>query len=347
LIAVAQRRALLACMCLLVAGAAAADEPIPSLRSVPASLAADARARLAGERSKLSDAFDALNQDVGRFEARCRGVATGTPDDAQCQTDDTTLEGRRSEYISEANAYNSEVLAALNARVDTLAQAIKHDQQAIRNLGAGRNAGEYDDWVGMSADAEKERDEQCKEALREAGKEVLEAAFKNALEHGLDKIGSFNPPKANALITRMRNAGFHSPFIEAQLRKVAYTAGKPEMREDAKALIEMLEKSKDAWDLDDLTDASDSKKWEAGASVLGLFVEDKRLELIGKLTLQEVRASFYSVNNNIVRRLAMSEVDDLTRLNEMQLQNLKILSAKLTSDVKLLRQARSDLADEQ
>ena len=331
--------------CLLRAGAAVAqDDQIPSLVQVPMSLPSDVRAHLSDTRSGLSGTYDALNTDVNAFEATCGHVAAGSPEDVKCQAPYTALEARRSDYISKATAYNTEVRTDLEARVAALHAVIKRDQQAIRNLGVAKTAGEYDSWVDLSSDAEKERDEQCKEALREAGKDVLEAAVMNALEHGLDKIGSLNPPKANALITRLRNAGISNTYIETMLRKIAYTPGKPDKMRDAKELIHYLEQSKDVWNLDDLTNASDSKKWEAGADVLGLFVQDKRLELIGKLTLQEVRVSFYSVNNNIVRRLAIDEVDDLTRLNELQLQDLKILSAKLESDVKTLRQAKSDLA---
>lgn len=346
--AVARHRALLAGFCLLAAGAAAADEaPLPLLLPVPKSVDAGVRAQLATQRSLLSETYVRLKADADKLEARCTGVAEGTPKDLSCQAEAAPLEARRSDFASGANAYNSEVLAALNARVDQLTLTIRKDQGAIVNLGAGKNAGDYDDWVEMSADAEKERDEQCKEALREAGKAIVEAAGRKALDYGIQKIGSLNPPKANAVITKLRNAHINSPYIESRLRAIAYTAGKPEQAKDAKEIIDYLQKSSDVWKLDDLTDASDSKKWEAGATVLGLFVEDKRLELIGKLTLQEVRASFYSVNNNIVRQLAIGEVEDLTRLDELKLLDLKVLSAKLTNDVKAKRLAKSELADDQ
>ncbi len=337
-------RAVLTLALVSIAGISAASQPIPSLLQVPASFASPMRARLIGKRSVLSHSYDTLKTDVERFEAKCSRVAEDTTKDTQCKSEDKGLEERRADYISKGNAYNSEIRTALNDRVAALRAVVVRDQQAIRKLGIAKTIGQYDDWIELSSDAERERDEQFKEALHAAAEQVLEAASVHALEHGLDRVGSLNPPKANRLITQLRKAGVSDPHAEQLLRKIAYTPGKPDKARQAKELIRHLEQMKHLWSLEDLTDTSDSAKWKAGADILGIFIEDKRLRLVGMLTLDEVRAVFYSVNNNIVRQVALSGIESLTRLNELQLQDLKILSGKLESDVERLRQAKRERA---
>lgn len=336
-----------ACLLAMAAGPAIASESIPFLRPVPASLAPDVRQHLTDERAALSEVFRRLKSDVDTFKKACANVEDGTAADAKCASEDAGLEARRSEYIKHAKAYNTETTTALEARIASLTGAIHRDEQAIRNLRVGKSGAQFTDWVEISSDAQKERDEQFKEALHGAGEQILEAASANALEHGLDRVASLNPPKANRLISELRNAGVTDPYVEELLRSIASTPGKPQKVRSAQALIHRLEQMHHVWNLEDMSDTSDSAKWRAGAEVLGIFVDDPRMRLIGMLTLDTVRASFYSVHNNIVRQVALSQIEDLTRLTELQLQDLKILSAKLQNDVKALHDAKRELAQPQ
>ena len=88
---------------------------------------------------------------------------------------------------------------------------------------------------------------------------------------------------------------------------------------------------------------SESAKWKAGSAILGLFVPDARVQLLGKLTLQEVRIVFYTSYANVARRISLAQIDQLTNLSENQLIALKVLGGRIEADVRRLNLTQTDL----
>jgi hypothetical protein len=316
---------------------------IVSLLPVP-SCSPEQSSRLQPKWNNLQSTASALVDKGETFNRDCNRVEEGSAEDTACKQRSDALETERQDYNGKANGYNSDVVAVLHGCVDDLTALVARDQQAIRNLGIDRTAQQFEQWVDWASSATEERDEQWREALQESAKAIVEAAIKSATDHTLDAVGSLNPPTANRLITQLRSAGVSDPLLFDAIRTVAYTPDKPGKARAAKKIIENLWRMKELWDLKDLTSSTESSKWKAGAAVIGLFVVDPRFQLLGKLTLQDVRFAFYSVNANVATRISLSEIERLSDLTELQLQNLKSLSRQLQGDVQRLRATKQELA---
>lgn len=330
---------------LLVASTSSAAIPQNTTPVVlPSSLSANVRAPLASERESIRLAALSLQADQTQFGSRCGTVETGSAADARCKADAAILGRRRSDYFARVTRFNNSVRAALTAQIAALRAVIQSDQQAIRSLRIGKNVSQFDDWIYLSQYAAAERDRQVKEALRDAANTVVNSAANAALGKLIDGVGSLNPPLFYRLRTQLRGAGIVSEPIENLLKQIAFTPGKPEKARQAKELIGLLKKERSIWNLSDMTMDGDSAKWKAGSTILGLFVKDPKLALIGKLTLQEVRIVFHTVNANIDRRVALYQIEQLSALADSQLLSLKALSNQLSGDVSKLRAAKADLA---
>lgn len=316
---------------------------IPGLLPPPSCSKEDSP-RLAQTQRDLQSRQDEVVQNGKDFMRDCTGVAEGSEQDARCQRRQDALEPPKQEYTRKAHAYNSDVLRMLRGCVDRLAAAVARDQHAVRNLGVDKTAQQFAEWVDWASSATQERDEQWREALKESAQTILESSVEAATDHVLDAAGSLNPPTANRLITQLRKAGVGDTLLFDAIRTVAYTPNKPEKARAAKKIIERLSQLKTIWDLKDLALDTESAKWKAGADVISLFVIDRRLQLIGNLALQDVRFAFYSVNANIVRQISLSQIERLSNLTEVQLQDLKLLSRRMVSDVQELRAAKKELA---
>lgn len=315
-----------------------------SLLPVP-SCSPEQGSRLQPRWNNLQAAASTLAEKGEAFKRDCNRVEEGSAEDAACKQRSDALEEERQDYNEKASGYNSDVVTALQGCVDDLTALVARDQQAIRNLGIDRTAQQFEQWVDWASSATEERGEQWREALQESAQAVMEAAIKSAGDHIMDAVGSLNPPTANRLITQLRGAGVSDPLLFDAIRTVAYTPDKPAKARAAKKIIENLWRLKEIWDLKDLSSGTESSKWKAGSAVIGLFVVDPRLQLLGKLTLQDVRFAFYSVNANVVTRISLSEIERLSDLTDLQLQNLKSLSRRLQEDVQRLRAAKQELAE--
>lgn len=316
---------------------------IPGLLPAPSCSKVDSPL-LAQTQSDLQSRQDEVVRNGKDFMRDCTSVVAGSAQDVECQRRHDALEPPKQEYTRKANAYNSDVLRVLRGCVNRLTAAVARDQHAVRNLGVDKTAEQVDEWVDWASSAIRERNEQWQEGLKESAQAILEDNLQAASDHVLDAVGSLNPPTANRLISRLRNAGVGDTLLFDAIRTVAYTPNKPEKARAAKEIIERLSQLKTVWDLEDLDLSTESAKWKAGADVISLFVIDRRLQLIGNLALQDLRFAFYSVSANVQNRISLSQIERLSTLTAVQLQALKVLSRRMVSDVQELRAAKKELA---
>lgn len=312
---------------------------LPAIPDISASIAPESlRAQLESKKLDLLDQRKALHARVDALRDRCRGIETDSERDRQCHAEKDSLETEMQSHANAVLAFKQTLTEAVQARIDELHKTIHRDEEAVqKNLGFAKRGEDLETWQGMSASAQTEFEQQTQEALKESSLALAEAG----VQVGIKKLGSLSPPVANRWITQLKAVGVTNTDLFDAIRAVAQTSGKPEM---AEAVRQLIDRMKMAQDLDEISKGGENAKWKAAATGLSLVIPDPRLNALAQISLQDARFLFYSVNNNITRRVALHEVDRITSLNEEQLKVLHdSLFPELDKHVKQLHQAKLDL----
>ena len=311
------------------------------LRPLPNTLESKDRMELESMHAKAVAQGRTLCNAYSRFRTQCDGKADSTA----CRASFSDINEKLGHYNEEAEKYNGAVVAKLRQRVEGLAKVVQRDQQAIRSLGIHHDSEEFESWSKWLEDADAERMEQVDAAFRDAAMSAASSRIKAALRAGALKTAALDPKTAERLIGRLKGAGVGDPYFFEAIRKVASTGGKQETAEAGMKVLDRLGKAKSIWDLHDMGPNKESATWKAGSELLGLFIPDPELELVGKLTLDEVRATFYTVNEAAIDVPVLSaRVRQLGTLTEMHLLALRTLSARLQADVQKKAPAAKELA---
>lgn len=113
----------------------------------------------------------------------------------------------------------------LDTEVQNLEKQVNRDEKAIENLGFKSRVQEIKEWENLSNDAKDEAYKAAWEAVI-----ALSGSF-TSLEKAepgiIRRVGSFNPPKANALITKLRRQGINFEQIHNGIRKLSLIPNKP------------------------------------------------------------------------------------------------------------------------
>lgn len=254
----------------------------------------------------------------------CEDVKVGSQEESQCESMSNQLNEEWGSYEEMREKY---------AKMCDLAILIQRDEQAIRNLNLDKRAEDFEDWATLADAAKKEFERQTGEAIQDAAFAIAEDMLDKGLEKGIDVVGSFNPVKANSLITQLTSYGISDPLFFDAIRKIARIKDKREKAMTAKVFLDDLKKSQEIYELYSLDLRTEDGRWRLGAILLGLGIEDSRLNLLSQLTLQDARFAFYSAHNNIARRVSKSFIIKFTALTEHQLHALRRLSKLLTKHV--------------
>ena len=326
---------------------AAARAQVTTLRQVPSSVTPQVRQILAKEHDRLTKAQTTLLGAASALTASCQNLPDPSPQLTKCLQDQASLKTERTTYNAGADAYNGSVVTALDDRISELRAAIARDQTAIRNLGVYRNAAEFNDLGKWATAVDRQRLEQADAAFRDTQSAFAGFLIGTAITRGFDSplvtknMAKFGRDDAAAVIVRLQKAKVDDPVLFTAIRQFGRANGKDKAAAAA-ALCRRLRQAKSIWDLRDLGPDTESAKWKIGASLLGVLIPDPKLQLMAKLNLAMVRASFYAVSANLELRVVDGQIDRLTALTEQQLLNLKDLSARLDADVDLLTAAKAE-----
>lgn len=327
------------CALLLFCGALSAYAEMRMLHPVPNALAAGERAALSRQEAQLLASGHTLCAEYSVFLNACQGN-----DSSDCQQQFRRINEELSTFNSAADTYNAGVVAAMQRQVDKNLALVRSDQQAIRQLGIYRTAHEFDAWSEWLKSADDERQRQVEEAFQEAAKAVAGEALDRALDAGAEKFESFTPQTARKLTARLKSLGADNPDLLDAITALGNAKNKAAKAASARRLYEGLKKGKELWDLHDIAPDNESEYWKVGDELIENFVPDKRMKLIGKLTLNEVRATFYTVNEAAFDMPVFNRrLDQLNQLTAVQFVALRELSARLVKDVRAGNDARRGL----
>ncbi|OLC42018.1 MAG: hypothetical protein AUI21_03420 [Nitrospirae bacterium 13_1_40CM_2_62_10] len=244
-----------------------------------------------------------------------------------------------------ADSYNDQVVAALRQHLEELSAVIRGDERAIRNLGLHHDAAEFDSWSTWLEQIDSERQQQIDAAFRDAATALVADRIQVAIRTGAYRAAALDPKTADRLIRRFQRLGIEDPLFLAAIRRFAAARDKKQAADAGLELLDGLGKARAIWDLHDLGTERESATWQAGADLFEIFIPDQQLQLIGKLTLSETRAAFYSVYEVGIAFPAFSaQVNGLENLTERRLKDLRALSTRIQADVGAKNRVSAELA---
>ena len=216
----------------------------------------------------------------------------------------------------------------LHGEIDRTRARIRQDQTNLRRLGLPTVQNAFETWEKLTDD---ERRQLWKGTLLSALTVSLEA-----VKTASRPIGSFTPPQANALITRLRAKGITEPFLEEAIRKVAMTSGKPEMMKNVRDLADAIGQGlKTGSALADLSDG----QLEALITLPAAFL--KSPEAIATEALGETIVNFVFAEKAL--GVITPDLNGVLALPDRELANIQRLSAAVTRNVDRLNDAKRQL----
>lgn len=233
------------------------------------------------------------------------------------------LQGRASDCTT-----TQEQVAALRAQVAALQAKVQRDQEALQRLGFAQTAADVEAWLHLSDHAKEE-------LLHAAWKSVVTVGIDKAVDtakHGALAMGSWNPPKVNAMINRLRAGGINAPALFNRMRAIANISGKPVF---AQQIVTVMEGWKDEAEVADSESA-----WEAVVTVLGLGLGESPLGLLAN-SAQFLVTYAYDMTVNAI---ATARIKQLSTLTDEELRGLQKLSDLLVRHAKEWHRVKQRLA---
>ncbi len=324
---------------ILFVAAVEARAEMRMLRPVPSQLEAEERAALTRKAAALLGNGHVLCANYSSFLNSCQGV-----DSLACRQRYKEINDELGAFNNAADEYNAEVVTAMQGLVARRQAEVRGDQQAIRQLGINRTADEYDAWSDWLKNADEERQRQVEEAFKEAAKTLASEALDKAFDAGVDQFERFGPRSAKQAVSKLEQLGADNPDLLDAITALGNAKNKAQKAEAARRVYEGLKRGKEIWDLHDLDADNDSQFWKVGDELIENFVPDKRMKLIGKLTLNEVRATFYTVNEAAFDMPVFNKrIGQLNQLTAAQFIALRSLSTRLVKDVRARNEASREL----
>ena len=287
----------------------------------------EANAHVSGDRETL----EMITKTRAELALAAGDVAAALAFAEQAQEESLTwdiLDRRWGERLRAAanNALAREEKTRLTARDRELSAAIERDVRAIRRLGFDRRAEDFAEWEMLAAEAKA----QFETEVLDAATAIIADKITNRV---LESFSRFDAAKASRWIGMLDNVDPRPTEVIRLIRKVGDIPNKGDAVEDAKmivAFIERLQQGGAAQHREDLLllgmDLMCDVVPPPGDASCNAF------KTVGKLTV----ASLY---NNVARRVAVKEVEQLTTLTEAQLRALAKINELMTRHV----QERNDV----
>ncbi len=243
-------------------------------------------------------------------------------------------------YPLEASAGTDPCPAQLQA-MELLRSRIKSDQDAIKRLNIGITQRELDDAADIAESGRKAAMLAAALSLLDGFLNTPEAALETKtiagykLKNGLGSIGT---GQANVLIGRIRAQGGVKEALIPLLRELSQISEKTSKFEYLRALSRAASALKSTADLG----AGENSLEEAEA----LFGLAAAIAAPADLAVSLASAIVNSAKNQTQIYLMAKSIDQLTNTAESQLKALKVLSAKLQTDVQTLQRfSAADICD--
>ena len=311
------------------------------LRPISNNFDANERAALEKERDQVIAQGKPICREFTGFQNSCQGQNTAGCDEKYRKMNDDLASFNRA-----ADEYNAHVVQSMRRRVDKLQAKVQADLVAIKMLALFQTAGEFDRVTKMMKEVDEQREKQVDEAFKEAGKTLAGEVLDKVVDLTGDKIKDLDPKAAKQLINKLENAGADNPDLLEGIEALGNAKNKAAKVKAGKKLYEGLKKGKEIWDLHDIDDDNESELWKIGDELIENFVVDKRMKLVGKLTLNEVRATFYIVNETAIDMpIFFGWLDQFDHLTTSQFLALRSLSNVLHKHVKEKAAAQRELKD--
>lgn len=218
-----------------------ADE-LPALENVPPALPNPPRSQLETRRLELQAEIKGVPERISSFNARCRIIFSGSPDEKVCPQEDECLGAVLRDYLPDAEKFNLEVRRAvdrhrmeLEQKFNAANKALEQDATAVRNIGFSKRAAEFDAWEKMSEDARREASKKILGILVDAGSELtLKGILKQMKLMG---TGTLGPEEARYWVAKIQDSGLRkNGFNQASykyLQEVASGSTRGELNEFA------------------------------------------------------------------------------------------------------------------
>jgi hypothetical protein len=312
------------------------------LRPLPVHIADADRAQLASQRAEVARHGRDLCAKFAAYRAQCSADA-GAPG---CAETLSTVDAARNRFNSLADSYNDAAADALQRTYKALDKKVAGDQNNIRSLNLHNDAAEFESWTRWLQDQDDQRLHQSEEAFKAAATSAALFKINDAIRLGGHAANALTPDAAERIIARCQAAGANDPLFLAAIRRFAAVKDKTLLAEAGVELLEHLKKAKALWDLHDLGPDQESAAWKTGDILLELFIPDPKIRLMGQLTLDEVRATFYTLwEAGVAFPVFDSQISSLEKLTTEHLALLRSASKQLEADVHARADAKKELKD--
>jgi len=310
--------ALIGLPCVFAVQARAAD--IPSLFDPPGG-----SPELINRHAALAQERSALRVRTESHNSRCRAVEEGTPLYDECASTRGSLVAALNQHIQASNQYNEAVLAECSHRqegaskLSDLQQRFETDKRVINNFGFEQNVQDIQAWA-----------EAGEEAQKKARSDLVAFAVDGILD-GL-KVGIAATPALSQVLSDKLVAVFQTlGFTEGDKAYiVASRIGGRISPQDAEMLANRIEQGKKAYDrysaTRDLVGARRSLEIAQALTSLGAVYSPKLVPLA--LELEAVSLTTYGAE----QVAAKHQIEKLTTMTELQLQDLATAAKKLKND---------------
>jgi chemotaxis protein CheY-P-specific phosphatase CheC len=328
-------------LALLWSFSACAQTAMQMLRPISKNLDAIERAALEKERDQVIAQGKPICREFSDIQQSCQGQVTNDCDARYRKMNDDLAGFNRA-----TDDYNAHVVQAMRRHAEKMQPKVQSDMVAIKMLAFFKTATEFDNVMKMMKDVDEQRQKQVKEAFKEAGKTLAGEVLDKVVDVTGDKIRDLDPKAARQLIAKFKRAGADNPDLLEGIEALGDAKDKAAKVKAGKRLYEGLKKGKEIWDLHDIDDDNESELWKMGDELVENFVVDKRMKLVGKLTLNEVRATFYIFNETAIDMPIFTDwLDRFDHLTTSQFLALRSLSNLLHEHVKEKIAAQRELED--
>lgn len=312
-------------------------QPIP----VPAELPDPPRGQLIQRRTALLDERDVVRSRVAANRAKCQSVLEKSAAAAECTAAQGPLKQAIEAYAGAVRAFNDHIAAAIlveRKRLEEidrqLSAAIERDLTAIRRLGFSRRAEDFEEWEKLAEDAQKQLEDTVKGEVINA----IASAVQDRMLHGFKKFDAETSRRWIAYLEKR-----DPPMVEtaAILRRIASLSDSDRARLaiEAKYLVKAIE---------NMHKVSPVRTWTDAAPVMldmicqgfptePIHSQCKAFRAISKITV----AAAY---NNVTRRVAITEVQSLTKMTEDQLKALEKINELLVKHVRERNDVRTKIS---
>ncbi len=268
---------------------------------------------------RLTNAAQRCRQRLASGELQTCTVTLGFRNDQEVSIE-------QAEALAAAFNRNADRYEALQRSIQAVRDKIALDQRAITMHGFTKQERDFEDWVELSSESQKEFEDS-----------VVSGAIDTALlgvKVGSTKLASLSNSKVDQVIKEAKALGMEDSLFYDALKACKAAKNRKAAAKAIGEAMERLQKAKDKYQM-----AKDRNGLKATATILGWCVEDPKLTLL----VTEVDITIAAIFNNATRRVSMSQIEALNKLTEGELKGIKAVSGVIKEHVSQLQSLKTQL----